>query len=137
MKFWLGTHLPYWLKHAGVPLFISRATLKGLGKWPTAICEWVLDSGAFSEIKAFGEWRMSETQYAEFAQRAVEEIGMLEWVSPMDWMCEPFMLKKTGLSVVEHQHRTVDNYLRLRQLAPEVPFVPAAIQAGWVLGPFP
>jgi hypothetical protein len=34
----------------------------------------------------------------------------------MDWMCEPFMLAKTGLSVREHQQRTVTNYLNPRVL---------------------
>jgi hypothetical protein len=35
----------------------------------------------------------------------------------MDWMCEPFMVNRTGLSVNEHLARTVANYL---ELAPDV-----------------
>ena len=46
-------------------------------------------------------------------------------------MCEPFMLAKTGLTVAEHQARTVANYLELRSLAPELPFVP--VLQGWSL----
>jgi hypothetical protein len=31
-------------------------------------------------------------------------------------MCEPSILERTGLTVAEHQARTVDNFLRLRQI---------------------
>jgi hypothetical protein len=44
-------------------------------------------------------------------------------------MCEPFMLAKTGLTVAEHQVRAVTNYLELRGLAPDLPFVP--LLQGW------
>ena len=50
------------------------------------------------------------------------QIRTLDFVSPQDWMCEPWMVAKTGLSVEEHQERTVENFVRLRELAPEVPF---------------
>lgn len=60
-----------------------------------------------------------------------DEIGRLEWAAPQDWMCEPFMPAKTGLTVAEHQVRTVENYLELRSLAPERPFVP--VPQGWKL----
>lgn len=39
-------------------------------------------------------------------------------------MCEPFMVARTGLSVREHQARTVGSYLDLRALAPDLPFIP-------------
>ena len=39
-------------------------------------------------------------------------------------MCEPHMIARTGLSVPEHQRRTVASFLRLRELAPEVPWLP-------------
>ena len=42
----------------------------------------------------------------------------------MDWMCEPAMLARTGLTVAEHQAGTVANYLELRAAAPELPFIP-------------
>ena len=34
------------------------------------------------------------------------------------------MLEKTGLTVRDHQVRTVDSYLELQQLAPELPWLP-------------
>jgi hypothetical protein len=44
-------------------------------------------------------------------------------------MCEPWMLERTGLSVAEHQRRTLTNYLELRAAAPDVPWVP--VLQGW------
>jgi len=41
----------------------------------------------------------------------------------------PSELSGTGLTVAEHQARTVDNYLELRHLAPDLPFVP--VLQGW------
>lgn len=48
------------------------------------------------------------------------------WAAPMDWMCEPFVVERTGLSVREHQERTVQSYLSLRG-----PFVP--VLQGWTV----
>jgi len=44
-------------------------------------------------------------------------------------MCEPKILARTGLSIAEHQRRTVANFCALRQLAPDVPFIP--VVQGW------
>jgi len=53
----------------------------------------------------------------------------LDWAAPQDWMCEPVVLAKTGLSVADHQARTITNYLELRDMAPDLPFVP--VLQGW------
>lgn len=60
----------------------------------------------------------------------------MDWAAPQDWMCEPVMLAKTGLTVTEHQHRTVENFLTLLDLWPSVgngpaPFIP--VLQGWTL----
>ncbi len=44
---------------------------------------------------------------------------MLDW-APMDWMCEPAMLARTGLTVEDHQRRTSANFLELRERGPEL-----------------
>ena len=49
-------------------------------------------------------------------------------------MCEPPMLARTGLSVREHQRRTVTNFMPLRQLAPDLPFIP--VIQGWRLNDY-
>lgn len=59
----------------------------------------------------------------------MEEIGNMAWAAPMDWMCEPFILEKTGLSVQNHQDKTIDNFIALRTMAPDLPFIP--VLQGW------
>lgn len=48
----------------------------------------------------------------------------MTWAAPQDMMCEPFILNKTGLDVIDHQTATVDNFIELRSIAPEVPWIP-------------
>ena len=115
MIFYLGTHMvaqPWW--DYRVPLFVSRRRLAGRKTLPQAKAPWALDSGGFTELSMYGEWRTDPIAYVGDVLRFRREIGQLAWVAPQDWMCEPFMLAKTGLSVAEHQKRTVLNYLELR-----------------------
>ena len=55
-------------------------------------------------------------EYAAEVTRWRDEIGKLDWAASMDWMCEPSVLAKTGLTVAEHQRRTIENFLQLREL---------------------
>ena len=67
-------------------------------------------------------------------RRYRDEIGLLAWAAPQDWMCEPAIIQGgwwgrqyfvgTHLTIAERQRRTVENLLLLRDLAPDVPFVP-------------
>ena len=129
--FYLGTHHPHWLERVDVPLFVSRRQLEKRRRLPRARAPWALDSGGFTELSLFGEWTMTAHQYAALVARFVDEIGRLEWAAPQDWMCEPWILAKTGLTVREHQRRTVENLIELRELAPELPWVP--VLQGWAL----
>lgn len=132
ISFYLGSHQPNWLATAGVPLFISHRRLAGRRTFPRAIAGWALDSGGFSELSLFGEWRTSPEDYVRAVRRYDAEIGDLEWAAPQDWMCEPFMLAKTGLSVLAHQQRTVTNFVRLQALWGDdntSPFMP--VLQGW------
>ncbi|HEY2957670.1 MAG TPA: hypothetical protein VGM21_05615, partial [Actinomycetota bacterium] len=132
--FYLGTHQPAWLARVDVPLMVSHRTLSGRGRLPRARCRWALDSGGFTELSLFGRWQTSPAAYADAVARYAEEIGALAWASPQDWMCEPAMLARTGLSVAEHRAATVDNYCTLRQLAPGLPFIP--VVQGWRLSDY-
>jgi len=96
IKFYLGTHQPSWLATAGVPLFVSHRRLAGRKTLPRAIEGWALDSGGFSELLLYSEWRTTPEEYIAAVRRYDEEIGMLEWAAPQDWMCEPPMLRKTS-----------------------------------------
>lgn len=141
MRFYLGTHMPHWLGQLDVPLFVSDRTLRKRRTVPVARGEWALDSGGFTELKDYGSWDRgpSPRQYAERVRRYGEEIGGLVWAAPQDWMCEPLMIDGgwaggqrfagTHLSVAEHQRRTVENFLELRRIAADLPFMP--VLQGW------
>ncbi len=129
MRFYLGTDRANWLGLTDVPLFISHRTLAPRRSFPRALGPWCLDSGGFTELNARGTWKTTPMAYAVAVARYSAEIGNLAWASPMDWMCEPAVLARTGLAVAEHQRRTVRNYLDLRSLDPALPFVP--VLQGW------
>ena len=132
--FLLGTHQPGWLARARVPLFISDVRLRVYKTLPRAAAPWSLDSGGFSELQYRGRWTVTPQQYADRVRRYQADIGRLAWAAPQDWMCEPAVIDGgqygplkfagTGLSVIEHQHRTVANFAQLRELAPDLPFIP-------------
>ena len=130
MLFYLGTHEPSWLRHPGVsvPLFVSRRRLArlaclGPGRPLTragrsvyaARVRWACDSGGFSEIAEFGEWRLPVADYVDELRRYRDGIGLMDWAAPQDWMCEPVMLAKTGMRIAEHQARTTLSVLELRR----------------------
>jgi hypothetical protein len=129
--FFLGTHQPGWLARLDVPLMVSHRTLRTRHTLPRAAGRWALDSGGFTELALHGRWQTTPAAYADAVARYQAEIGRLAWAAPQDWMCEPAMLARTGLTVAEHQARTVDNYCRLRQLAPGLPVIP--VVQGWDL----
>lgn len=134
MRFYLGTHEEGWLSRAGVPLFISRARLtrRKRVKLPRAVAPWALDSGGFTMLNnPPHRWSVSVDEYVEEVQRFAAEIGLMEWAAPMDYMCEPFIIERTGLSVREHQERTVQNYLDLRGRGPFIP-----VLQGWTLADY-
>jgi len=131
MRFFLGTHHPQWLgdeRFRGVPLFISRRRLATRVTLPPATTSFALDSGGFTELQMYGRWSLTEEQYAEEVSRYVRFYGKkLSWIAPQDWMCEPIVINGgmaprgvsfagTGLSVLEHQRRTVKNFVKLRRL---------------------
>jgi hypothetical protein len=135
VDFLLGTHQPGWLARLEVPLFVSHRTLRDRKQLPRARGRWALDSGGFTELTLYGGWQTSLGEYVEAVARYQAAVGKLVWASPQDWMCEPAMLQRTGLTVAEHQARTVDNYCALRQAAPTLPFIP--VLQGWTLDHYP
>lgn len=124
MLFWLGTHLPSWLRKTAVPLFLSRRRLSRLRKLPRARGPWALDSGGFSELSMYGEWRTNPEQYVKEVRWWSSRIGQMRWAAIQDWMCEPFILAKTNRTVEYHQRRTIQSYLYLLSLAPEISWTP-------------
>lgn len=112
MKFFVGLHQPSDAKHFD-RAFISVNRLR-TRKAPIGARKWIMDSGAFTEIAAHGEYRSTVEEYAAEVQRWVGK-GMLAAVA-QDWMCEPFIVEKTGLSVGRHQELTIERYEALLPL---------------------
>ena len=129
MRFYLGTHRPSWLRQLDIPLFVSHRTLSGYKTLPEALGPWALDSGGFTELRMYGRWQTTPAEYVAAVRRYRDEIGRLEWAAPQDWMCEPFMLDKTGYDVFTHRLLTVANFLDLREMAPDLPIIP--VLQGW------
>lgn len=137
--FYLGTHEPSWLARSSVPLFVSFRRLARRVSLPRAVVPWMLDSGGFTELQMYGRWSVSPRRYAAAVCRYQRLIGNLVAAAPQDWMCEPIVIKGgrvgplvfagTGLSVLEHQRRTVANFVKLSRLAPSVPWMP--VVQGW------
>jgi hypothetical protein len=143
VRFYLGTHIKSWLWREDItelgldPLFVSWVRMRRQ-KTPfkkRARQAWALDSGGFSEIAKHGRWTSTPAQYVEAVEQYMDEVGGMEWAAQQDWMCEPHMIEKTGLSVREHQERTVANFLELRSLAPHLPIAP--VLQGWELDDYP
>jgi hypothetical protein len=155
--FYVGAHHPEWLARTTVPLCVSVASLKERifveGRMrrapvPRSIGSWICDSGGFTELSQHGRWRTTAKEHAAFVLRAAAEIGGMTWASPQDWMCEPWVIRGgtvfergrrvtfpgTGLTLREHQRRTVDNLLELRALAPTIQWTP--VIQGWTLGDY-
>ena len=107
MRFFTGLHQPSDAKHFDAA-FVSVNRLRKR-KGPFAVGDWIMDSGAFSEISAHGCYRHPVSEYAEQIRRWSRNGNLLAAVS-QDFMCEPWIIEKTGLSVEKHQQLTIERY---------------------------
>jgi hypothetical protein len=96
-------------------------------KSPFKVNNWIMDSGAFTEITEHGRYRNSPEVYAGEID-TWRACGNMELAVSQDYMCEPLALKSTGLTVTDHQRLTIERYDRLRA-ATTAPLMP--ILQGW------
>jgi hypothetical protein len=105
--FYVGLHQPSDAKrfdHAFVSVNRIRGRKKAIGAGA-----WIMDSGAFTEIATHGCYRSSVAEYAAEINRWADDPTLVAAVA-QDYMCEPFILAKTGLTVEEHQKLTIERY---------------------------
>ena len=102
--------------------FISVNVLRDR-RSPFIANKWIMDSGAFSEISKYGDYRSSVVDYATEIERWSKN-GELEAAVAQDYMCEPMILRKTGKTVKEHQQLTIERYDELVSLKPTVKIIP-------------
>ena len=129
VEFYLGTHVTSWLRRYKLPFFVSQRTLGRVKTLHPTLDKWMLDSGGFSELSINGRWTVSPHKYVLSVRRYANEMGNLRAAAVQDWMCEPVILKKTGLTIKQHQANTIKSYLELKSLGPWLPWMP--VLQGW------
>lgn len=107
MRFYVGLHQPS-DAHRFDRCMISVNRIRER-KSGFVVGEWMLDSAAFTELSTYGAYRHSVDEYAAQVRRW-RALGQLVSATGQDYMCEPFILSKTGLSVAEHQRLTIERY---------------------------
>jgi hypothetical protein len=115
MRFYIGLHQPAHARHFDRCMVSVRRLRERKSDFPAG--EWMLDSGAFSELAAHGAYRDAPAVYAEQIGRWAR-VGRLMCAVTQDYMCEPAMLRRTGLTVADHQRLTVERYDAIRSLVP-------------------
>ena len=123
-RFYLGTHIPNWLSFAEYPLFVSSRSLIKRAELPMARYPWAIDSGGFTELNMYGAWQTTPQEYARAVRRYVGAIGKVQFAAIQDWMCEDTVLQKTGKTIREHQSLSVQSFLTLRDINPDLPWAP-------------
>jgi len=116
MIFYVGLHQPSDAARVARPCMVSVNRLRGR-RSDFAVGRWLLDSGAFTEVAIHGGYRDGPEVYARQAARWAG-CGALDAAVSQDYMCEPFVLARTGLSVAAHQALTIARYDALRLLVP-------------------
>jgi hypothetical protein len=114
LKFFTGLHQPSDARHFDAA-FVSVNRLR-TRKAPMQVGDWIMDSGAFTEISTHGHYRHTVAEYAaEIRRWSTNGSGRLLAAVAQDWMCEPWIVAKTGLSVEQHQVLTVERFDELRR----------------------
>jgi hypothetical protein len=128
---YLGISQLAWLRRPdfdGVKVFVSMnsfdkyKTLPDFGDISMGV-----DSAGFKKLQMLGAWDSDAEQFAGKCLAVKKHFGPRAlWFSPQDWMCEPIIINGgttkdgvfvgTQLSVEEHQHRTVQNFIELREI---------------------
>lgn len=111
MRFFVGLHQPSDARHFDAAC-ISVNRLRGR-RSGFAVRDWILDSGAFTEISTHGRYRHSVDDYAAEIRRWANNGTLLAAVG-QDFMCEAWILERTGLTIPEHQRLTIERFDALR-----------------------
>ena len=114
-QFFVGLHQPSDAQHFK-RCMVSYNRLK-TRKSDFRVGKWMMDSGAFTEISTHGHYREGVEGYAAAIIRWAS-CGQLMAAVSQDYMCEPMILRKTGLTIADHQRLTIERYDAIRALVP-------------------
>lgn len=110
MIFFPGIPEPAWA-HRFDTAFISISRLrrrKATFTPPTG--SWAMDSAAFTEVALNGGYRQTPAAFAAEACSWTDRVPGCVFVASQDFMCEAFVLEKTGHTIPEHQRLTIERY---------------------------
>lgn len=107
MRFFTGNHQPSDARHHDAN-FISVNRLRKR-KSGFTVGDWIMDSGAFTQILRHGDYTEGVEVYAAEIKRWSKNGNLLAAVA-QDYMCEAHMLKITGKTIEEHQQLTIERY---------------------------
>ena len=107
MRFFVGLHQVSDAKHFDAA-FISVNRLRNR-KSHFQVKDWIMDSGAFTEVVRHGGYRFPVSEYASHIKRFAS-CGTLLAAVAQDYMCESFVLEQTGKTIKEHQDMTIERY---------------------------
>lgn len=124
MRFFVGLHQPSDAQHFASS-FVSVNRLRDR-KSGFVVGDWIMDSGAFTTIAKHGGYPLPVSAYAADIRGVIgrQTHGQLLAVVAQDYMCEAWMLAKTGLTVPDHQRLTIERYDALVAERPGVPILP-------------
>ncbi len=108
MRFFVGLHQPADAQHFQAAFISINRVRTRRKRLPCQ--DWILDSGAFTEISTYGCYRHPPEDYAAEVRRIARLGGNLLAAVSQDYMCEPHILEKTGLTVWDHQRLTIERY---------------------------
>jgi hypothetical protein len=126
MDFYVGLHIPAHARQFRRSMIsINRLRYR---KSDFLVRDWILDSGAFTEVSRHGGFRTPVESYAHQVERW-SRCGHLRAAVAQDFMCEPLVLARTGHTVEEHQVLTINRYRELRARTRRAYIMP--VLQGW------
>lgn len=109
LLFYPGLHQPHDATHFDRAC-ISIHRLERRRK-PVPCPDVMIDSGAFTKLAKFGRYPEPVEVYAAQLYRLHSDgVVNISIAAAQDYMCEPLMLAKTGLTIADHQRLTVERY---------------------------
>ena len=100
-------HHPHSAGHLDRAMISANALRGRISDFPAP--EWILDSGAFTQLSTHGCFVDTPREYACAIKRWAR-CGDLKAAVTQDYMCEPWVLDSLGNTVIQHQRRTVARY---------------------------
>ena len=110
MRFFTGVHRPAKADQLDAVMVSANVLRSRRSHFP--VNDWIMDSGAFTTVTKNGGYPDSVEEYAEIIRRFADCGNLLAAVA-QDYMCEQFVLDRTGLTVADHQRLTIERYDQL------------------------